>query len=305
VTAPRFCVCIPARDEAERLPVLLDALAAQDIVGPVPVALCINNSSDESLSVAAQRQARWAGRLDMVITSHDLPPADAHAGMARRLAMDAGLARVDPVNGVLISTDADTRPPPDWIGNALRAVDCGLDMVGGRIVLDEEERVAADVVAMRTKLDRYWSCVRAIEEEIDPCPWDPAPRHGDHTGASLAITAALYRAAGGVPILPSGEDRALVENAIAAGGRLGHPMSVWTRASARTSGRAAGGMAEYMRDLEDRLIRNEPTLLPSLDQWRTRAEWRRMARQVQVGERVPDERDLPPMICDMPLALDR
>ncbi|MEG8054478.1 hypothetical protein QP185_16895 [Sphingomonas aerolata] len=112
--------------------------------------------------------------------------------------------------------------------------------------------LAADMDAMQVKLDRYWACVRAIEDDIDPCRRDPAPRHGDHTGASLAILALLYRAAGGVPAIPAGEDRALVEAAVAAGGRLGHPMSVWTRVSARTIGRATGGMADHMQALSDR-----------------------------------------------------
>jgi hypothetical protein len=307
MTDARFCVCVPARDEADRLPILLDALARQDVDGPIRVSILINNTVDDSVAAVARAQAAWGERLHLAVACHDLPPERAHAGTARRLAMEAGLARIDPDRGVLISTDADTRPPSDWISAMLRAIDAGLDIVGGRIVVDDAEPLAADMDAMQVKLDRYWACVRAIEDDIDPCRWDPAPRHGDHTGASLAILAPLYRAAGGVPAIPAGEDRALVEAAVAAGGRLGHPMSVWTRVSARTIGRATGGMADHMQALSDRVARGEPTFLPSFDQWRARAAWRRMRRDQPGGDSgvARDEPLLPPMRCDMPLGLDR
>ncbi|NII59631.1 glycosyltransferase [Sphingomonas aerolata] len=307
MTDARFCVCVPARDEADRLPILLDALARQDVDGPIRVSILINNTVDDSVAAVARAQAAWGERLHLAVACHDLPPERAHAGTARRLAMEAGLARIDPDRGVLISTDADTRPPSDWISAMLRAIDAGLDIVGGRIVVDDAEPLAADMDAMQIKLDRYWACVRAIEDDIDPCRWDPAPRHGDHTGASLAILAPLYRAAGGVPAIPAGEDRALVEAAVAAGGRLGHPMSVWTRVSARTIGRATGGMADHMQALSDRVARGESTFLPSFDQWRARAAWRRMRRDQTGGDAgvARDEPLLPPMRCDMPLGLDR
>jgi hypothetical protein len=307
MTDARFCVCVPARDEADRLPILLDALARQDVDGPIRVSILINNTVDDSVAAVARAQAAWGERLHLAVACHDLPPERAHAGTARRLAMEAGLARIDPDRGVLISTDADTRPPSDWISAMLRAIDAGLDIVGGRIVVDDAEPLAADMDAMQIKLDRYWACVRAIEDDIDPCRWDPAPRHGDHTGASLAILAPLYRAAGGVPAIPAGEDSALVEAAVAAGGRLGHPMSVWTRVSARTIGRATGGMADHMQALSDRVARGEPTFLPSFDQWRARAAWRRMRRDQPGGDSgvARDEPLLPPMRCDMPLGLDR
>ncbi len=307
MTDARFCVCVPARDEADRLPILLDALARQDIDGPIRVSILINNTVDDSVAAVARAQAAWGERLHLAVACHDLPPERAHAGTARRLAMEAGLARIDPDRGVLISTDADTRPPSDWISAMLRAIDAGLDIVGGRIVVDDAEPLAADMDAMQVKLDRYWACVRAIEDDIDPCRWDPAPRHGDHTGASLAILAPLYRAAGGVPAIPAGEDRALVEAAVASGGRLGHPMSVWTRVSARTIGRATGGMADHMQALSDRVARGESTFLPSFDQWRARAAWRRMRRDQPGGDTgvARDEPLLPPMRCDMPLGLDR
>ena len=55
-----FCVCVPARNESARLPVLLDALAAQTIDGRISVAVCINNSDDDSVAVVEQHACRHA-----------------------------------------------------------------------------------------------------------------------------------------------------------------------------------------------------------------------------------------------------
>ncbi len=83
-------------------------------------------------------------------------------------------------------------------------------MVGGRLVIDDDGVPGSELAALHARIERYWSGVRRLEDLLDPPPHDPAPRHGDHTGASLAVPAALYRAVGGLPPLPCGEDNALV-----------------------------------------------------------------------------------------------
>ncbi|MBB5770053.1 hypothetical protein HNP47_000022 [Brevundimonas vesicularis] len=283
---------------------LLAALAAQDLPGRISVALCINNSTDGSLPQAQAAADRWKDRLDIVVNLQTFPEHRAHAGAARRAAMSVGLEQLgDRSNGVLISTDADTRPPPNWLSANLAAIAAGADLVGGRLVLDEAEAISTDVAALRQMWDAYWREVRAIEDEIDPSPHDPAPRHGDHTGASLAITAAAYVSAGGVPELPTGEDRALVIAAQAQGGRLVHPLAVWTRVSARTTGRAAGGMAEDMTRLFHQARNGGPIMAPDFSHWRQRAMWRKGQRQDAASAKRLSalEAQLPAMPLDMDL----
>ena len=299
-----FCVCVPVRNEERRLPVLLAALAAQDFPGRISVALCINNSTDGSLPQAQGAADRWRDRLDVVVDLQTFPGHRAHAGAARRAAMSVGLEHLgDRSNGVLISTDADTRPPPNWLAANLACVASGADLVGGRLVLDEAEAISADVAALRRLWDAYWREVRAIEDEIDPSPHDPSPRHGDHTGASLAITAAAYLSAGGVPEQPTGEDRALVIAAKGQGARLVHPLAVWTRVSARTTGRAAGGMADDMTRLFDQARNGGPIMAPDFSHWRQRASWRRDQRHdAASARRLPAlETQLPAMPLDLDL----
>ena len=301
MSSQRLCVCVPARNEAAQLPILLDALAAQTVAGRIAVALCINNTDDDSVAVVADIAARQASRLDVRIDECALTPRVAHVGTARRRAMDAGLALLDG-GGLLLSTDADCRPPPGWIAANLAAFANGADIVGGRIVLDDAEPIAPGVVATMARYDRYWAAVREIEDTIDPSPHDPPPRHGDHTGASLAIDAALYRAAGGVPAVACGEDRALVIAAVGAGGRLTHPLSVWTRVSARTQGRAAGGMAAAMGRLSDTIAHGDAPRVTGFDHWRRRAAWRRDERaRCGVAAMLAREERLPSMPADIEL----
>lgn len=301
-----LCVCVPARNEAARLPTLLDALATQDWHGAIPVSLAINNSSDDSLAVVEAASHRHAGRLTIQVTERIFAPDFAHAGSARRLAMDAGLGLLPALDdGALVSTDADSRPPPDWLSNIAAAFSQGADMVGGRIEIDSDEPLPPPVQRLRTAWDAYWAAVRAIEDAIDPLPWDPAPRHGDHTGASLAIRADLYLACGGVPAIATGEDRAVVAAALAHGARLVHPANVYTRVSPRREGRADGGMAVAMQNLFASAQNNIRPMAPAFAHWRDRASWRKELRAQPDGDALIARQEplLPPMPHDMMLDL--
>lgn len=300
-----LCVCVPARNEAERLPALLEALADQDWSETICVLVAINNTSDKSMEAVALAQARHVGRLNIHVVSAYFPPELAHAGSARRLAMTEGLRRLSSIeSAILISTDADARPPADWLGNIVAAFARGADLVGGKILIDEEcEPLPDEVARLRRRWDRYWARVREIEDEIDPLSWDPPPRHGDHTGASLAIRAKLYLACGGVPLLPTGEDVALVNAAVALGGRLSHPADVTIRVSPRMDGRAEGGMAAAMKDLFAIAQSAVAPMAPAFNHWAERASWRRQWRAKMDGHALiaRHEPSLPPMPQDMHL----
>jgi hypothetical protein len=284
------------------LPALLDALATQTVTFPVNVALCINNSSDGSAAAAEAAAEKAGGRLKVRIRQEEFAPHLAHAGSARRAAMDLGADWLDDEAALLVSTDADCRPPPHWLAANL-ANSRSNRIVGGRIELDEAEADKwPQLFAMRRSFDEYWQRVREIEDAVDPLPWDLPPRHGDHTGASLALTVGLYRAAGGVPIVATGEDRALVAAVVAVGGQVVHPPDVWTRTSARPAGRASGGMADEMKEWLATGAGDARPHVPAYEQWHCRALWRRAMRPVLgPGLLMQAEDNLPPMPHEMPL----
>lgn len=297
----QVCICVPARNEAEHIGRLIEALALQGTRTPFAVAICVNNSSDATYTVALDAAQRFNARFPLKMIQQKFDPVFAHVGSARRAAMDLGAELVGP-RGLLISTDADCRPPADWVDAILAHFT--LDrIIGGRIELDELEAAQSpEIFSLRRRFDAYWGTVRAIEDAIDPVDWDMPPRHGDHTGASLALSSDLYIRAGRVPLLSTGEDRALVEAATEVGGKLVHPNAVWTRASSRTAGRADGGMSADMRRWLGCTQRGDTPFVPALSHWEARARWRFKARrEMSAAAFVDAERALPPLPCDMPL----
>jgi GT2 family glycosyltransferase len=265
-------VCIPARNEEERLPRLLASLAAQDGVSaraPLRVVVLANNCTDGT--VAAIRTLEDSGTLAPLalrLIEARFTGADAHVGTARRAALDAGadwLTADGSPDGILLTTDADARLPAGWVAANLRALR-DADVVGGRLVIDDDGATDPGLADLHARIERYWSGVRRLEDILDPPPHDPAPRHGDHTGASLAFSVALYRAVGGLPPLPCGEDNALVNLLRERGARLRHCPEVRVMVSARHQGRVSGGMATEMAR-RARVLAGEAYLLPEAAHW--------------------------------------
>lgn len=133
LTPPSFVVAIPVRDEEERLPACLRALAQQrDRLGRsipptlVRIVVFANNCTDQSASVARALAECWS--LDIQVVETWLPPEAAHAGAARRAAMDlaeAWLMESGEDGGVILTTDADSQVTPNWIATNLAAFEAG------------------------------------------------------------------------------------------------------------------------------------------------------------------------------------
>ena len=253
----RCSVVIPARNEEAALPALIASLAAQrDLAGAyldpssIEVLLLLNNCTDATASVARALQRVHAPlRLHVADIAFSLD--EAHVGRARQVLFDAAFARfhgLKRMNGLTCTTDADSRPAPDWIVRTEMEVASGVVGVGGRITLDPDE-AAALPYGVRKFLLLDIGYRRALEELRSlyaPEPHDPFPRHHQHFGGSLAVTAAAYAQAGGMPLRRSNEDVALYHAIVNAGGRFRHSPTVRVQTSARLIGRAHGGLADAL-----------------------------------------------------------
>ena len=258
----RILVAIPVKNEVDRIGPCLKALATQrrrdgGPCAPFEVLLFVNNSDDGTADVAT----RLASSLPfpLVVTEATLVGPHASAGGARRRAMEAAAQRLldhagpdampDDVPGILLTTDADSRVPPDWIDSNVAAIAAGVDAVAGTVALDPDDEAAlpAALKARGALEARYERLVCALETRLDPQPHDPWPRHPTESGASLAVTLSSFRAVGGVPDLALGEDRALVAALRDAGYRIRHDPGITVITSGRLEGRAAGGCADTMR----------------------------------------------------------
>lgn len=278
------CVAIPARNEAYRLPFLLDALGEQTVASassPLAVVIVLNNTNDESHNIIAAKAASLAN-LDIEVVEIHYSNDEAHVGSARRLAMDRASERLYGKRGVILTTDADARPSFDWVAENLRSIDTGADLVGGKIHGDAREEAALGTGFLRRakSISAYANACDQLLALIDPIQHDPWPRHQDHTGASLAVRAEVYRAVGGMPALAFREDLGFVDLVVGAGYRLVHPLSVQVSVSARLKGRAPGGMADCISRWVSMEERNEPILVENPKEVEARARRRRQIRDL-------------------------
>ena len=254
----------------------LDAIFRQPSAVPVGVFLLLNNCSDGTADVVGA--ISQPPHVEVRFREVELPARQCSAGVARCLAMRGAATWAGP-HGVLLTTDADGAVAPDWLARNVAALR-GADAVAGRAVIDPDEARAIpqslhDADALECRLGDLQDEIASL---LDPDPADPWPRHAENSGASLAVTAAAYARVGGMAPVPCGEDRAFVQSLRRIDARVRHAPDVWVRVSGRTSGRAAGGMAET---IARRMVRPDPFLddrLEPLADAIRRARMRRVAR---------------------------
>ncbi len=259
VTPTRFkraIVAIPARNEEDRIGPCLWAIARQ--TGPdkesLGVVVFVNGSADRTAEVV-RRMSRVIA-LDVRLVE-DFEVRRPNAGLARRAAMEAAadwLGRAAGVESgglrrIILTTDADTIVPPDWIATNVRAIEAGASAVAGAFDIDPAEKVELPaMLRLRLALEaRYEALITELACRLDPQPHDPWPRHAATSGASLAVDLEAYLAVGGMPPIPVGEDRAFVDALVATGRRVRHDPDIRVRTSGRLIGRAIGGFSDGMR----------------------------------------------------------
>jgi hypothetical protein len=257
-------VVVPARNEQERIGACLSSVrrALATLPGDVTVAVAVvlDRCTDATADRVAEVLADWphAVTLSVVDGVVALPahhvergsgvvalPRDAPlagqpgsgVGALRDLGMRHVLHRLrahPPADTWLLSTDADTTVPVDWVRAHLRFAAEGAHGVAGLADLAGTENLAADA----------WLRYRAIVDH---------GLHGDthrHVyGANLGVRADAYLAVGGFPRDGAGEDHGLWRRLHAAGYALAQPIGIRVRTSARLRGRADDGLADLLRTL--------------------------------------------------------
>ncbi len=237
---------VPVKDEADRIAHCLRAIARQSEVMADGIVLLINNTLDDTPRVVREVSAG----LDVPVHAieHEFAPEHACAGAARRMGMEYAACLLDEA-GALLTTDADGRVPPDWIAANLRNLRAGVDAVAGRAELEaaDADLIPAALHEADAEECAYAAVLDDIAALLDPQPWDPSPRHVEHSGASIAVSLAAYRLAGGMPASPLAEDRHFFEALRRIDARIRHAPEIVVTVSGRTVGRAEGGMADTIR----------------------------------------------------------
>ncbi len=284
---PRFVVAIPARDEVLRLEACLGALDDQDGGGTCDhVVLVLNNCTDDSAGLIERLRPRL--RFEMTVANRRFPPSQANAGHARSHAL-ALAARIAGPAGIIATTDADGVVAGDWVAGNRAAFAGGAEVVCGRAVIDPVEalQISAALHADDAREVAYAALLDEIHGVVDPDPADPLPRHCEHSGASIAVTVAAWARAGGMPPLPTGEDRGFLRALRLVDARIRHAPEVRVTVSGRLQGRAAGGMADTMAR---RMVRQDAFLDAELERGltcRRLAGLRARTRVVWAGRNQP------------------
>jgi Glycosyl transferase family 2 len=297
---PGFVVAIPVKDEDERLPACLRALAHQlDRSGqPLPptlvrVVLFANNCTDQSASLGRSLGELWS--LDIRVFEAALPVGSAHAGAARRAAMDLAetwLEEGGEKDGVILTTDADSQVAPSWIAENLAAFEAGAEAVLGRIDLDGEGKFLPEALHRRGALeDRYERLLTELFWLLDPLEHNPWPHHATISGASLGVSRTAYCRVGRLPRVPLGEDKALIALLSRQDARIRYSPTIRVITSGRTNGRAPGGVADT---LAIRSKEPESFCDDALEPFHTafaRALWRRRLRRLHAAGRLALDQD--------------
>lgn len=296
-------VAVPARNEAGRIRGCLAALLQQRDARGVRLAtsprfrlLVLADGCTDGTEQAARS-------VDPRITVLSKPPGPGRgtAGQARRAAMDAAARLAGPGGGVICTTDADSRPRPDWVAQLWRGLETGAEAVAG--VVDFDLREAAPAFSPGRRREAQFSALQAeLAARLDPEPHNPWPNHLWAWGANLAVTSRAYRRAGGLPPVRLAEDRAFVERLRGLDIPVRHSLHarVWT--SPRRRGRAPGGLADLVSDhaSADRAP-CDFVLEPAFDGAR-RAVWRRRLRAARlrgfVGEGWRERLGVPQAVVD-------
>ncbi|HWG14897.1 MAG TPA: glycosyltransferase [Streptosporangiaceae bacterium] len=231
-------VVVPAHDEEELLPACLTALAAAAAVATaerpglrVRIVVAADACTDGTVAVA-----RRAGALVVPLTARNV-------GMARAAGLDellrpgrAGWDGPAPEPGRLwlATTDADSMVPAHWLSDQLGYAEAGWDAVVGTVTVADWTGYADSTVQEFARQYGTWQ------------DWHPHVH-----GANLGFTVAAYRAAGGFPALPTGEDRALIASVQARGFRVLRSAAVSVVTSARVRYRAPAGFGHDLATLNN------------------------------------------------------
>ncbi|MBY6408745.1 glycosyltransferase [Rhodococcoides corynebacterioides] len=183
----RVTVCIPARDEAERLPDLLADLLAQRTAASLTVLVLDDDSTDGTADVA---RSTAAGDPRVRVATRRSDGAD---GVGKSMTcIDLGqraLEETDPT--VVVFVDADVRLTPDALDAAvscLRALDTTfLSPWPGQVAVTAAERLVQPLLSWSWSVSLY---VRGANR-------GRRPSMGVANGQFLVMDAAAYRAVGG------------------------------------------------------------------------------------------------------------
>ncbi|WP_051293098.1 glycosyltransferase [Olivibacter sitiensis] len=282
----RACIIVPARNEEVLIADALTALYSQYTPDGMlvdretyEVLLLVNNSHDQTYALARQFQEIHPD-FQLQVEDIDLTGKEAHIGTIRGFLMDKACERISQNgrgDGIIISTDGDTRVDIHWLHHTLEEFDKGCDVVGGRI-LSENGEPHSYKYHLRNVCYRYLTC--QLESLIDPCNHDPWPRHFQCFGPSTAVRCEIYKKAGGIPPLPFLEDENFRKGLLRIDAKLRHSPKVKVYTSGRLEGKVDFGFSGQLQQWKEMYEAGRNVLVDNVQALKIKYDARHQLRQL-------------------------
>jgi hypothetical protein len=233
-------VAVPARDEQRQVGACLASVAAAlrqardaGTARRVAVAVAVHRSSDGTAAVV---EGSLAAMADLEVYHH-VDEDSATVGEVRHRLVSAACAALGLTAGDdrwLLSTDADSVVPSDWV----------------TAMLAHAQTAAARCVAGLVDLEG-WLAHPAAAAAYEQLLRDGVDGDGHRHvyAANLAVRLDAYAAAGGFPFVLHGEDHGLVSRVRDLGGRILPVHAPVVRTSGRMPGRARHGLGDLLLSL--------------------------------------------------------
>jgi glycosyltransferase involved in cell wall biosynthesis len=228
-----IAVVIPARDEQARIAAcLVSVLLALE---QVPLASCVVIVAHRCTDGTARIAERLLGDRGMVLTDESGTVSQARSRGAEAALMHLkGLSSAAASGTWLLSTDADTTVPTDWVTRTLTHAARGAVAVAGLARLDCVDGLTPAARRMYADLVRS-----GIEGDS----------HRHAYAANLAVRADAYLEVGGWPHVWAGEEHALLSALEHAGRFVLRTTDVVVSTSSRQEARARGGLGDLLKRL--------------------------------------------------------
>ena len=123
---PPVSVIVAARDEGERIGACVRSLAGQSYEGALQIVVVDDRSGDDTGPVLAALRSEWQAAAELVLVRAPDPPRFA---CPKKSALAAGIDRA--AGEILLFTDADCQPPPDWVRALVSRFEGGVGLVAG------------------------------------------------------------------------------------------------------------------------------------------------------------------------------
>jgi glycosyltransferase involved in cell wall biosynthesis len=219
-TQPELSVIIPALNEAAYIADCLNSLLDQRTETPFEVVLVDNNCTDDTVRLAAT----FGDRLDLRI----VPESQPGRGAARR----AGFASAR--GSIVVSADADTRYPADWLETLHSAV-------------SQPGTVAATTTARVDDLSWWANWLFNLSQPLAMLGSLLVNGYPCLSGFSFAIRRAVYEAAGGFDADLNANEDADLSRRVARIGPMRLVFKPVTFSGRRFRHGLVRGAAEYVR----------------------------------------------------------